>query len=38
LVATGRYALTELAALGADAALPDLSDTDAVLTLLTGDL
>jgi phosphoglycolate phosphatase-like HAD superfamily hydrolase len=38
LVATGRYEAAELATLAADAVLGDLSDTDAVLELLTGDL
>jgi phosphoglycolate phosphatase len=38
LVATGRYAFCELAALGADAAVADLADTDAVVKLLTADL
>lgn len=38
LVATGRYALPELAALGADAVLEDLSDAPGVVKLLTGDL
>jgi phosphoglycolate phosphatase-like HAD superfamily hydrolase len=38
LVATGRHGAAELATLGADAVLGDLSDTDAVLELLTGDL
>ena len=36
LVATGNYGLEELAALGPDAALPDLTDTAAVLGLLAG--
>lgn len=36
LVATGRNGLDELAGLGPEAALPDLSDTAAVATLLTG--
>jgi phosphoglycolate phosphatase len=34
LVATGRVALDELGEAGADAALPDLSDVDAVERLL----
>jgi phosphoglycolate phosphatase len=34
LVATGRYGSDELEGLGADAALPDLSNTPAVLSLL----
>jgi phosphoglycolate phosphatase-like HAD superfamily hydrolase len=38
LVATGRYDLTALRSLGADAVLPDLRDTDAVVSLLTGNL
>jgi phosphoglycolate phosphatase len=38
LVATGGYALAELCALGADAALEDLADTDAVIGLLTAGL
>jgi len=38
LVATGRYGISELAALGADAVLEDLSDAPAVVKLLTGDL
>lgn len=38
LVATGRTGLDELGTLGADAVLGDLSDTDAVVKLLTGDL
>jgi phosphoglycolate phosphatase-like HAD superfamily hydrolase len=38
LVGTGRYSTDELASLGADAVLPDLSDTGRVLDLLTGDL
>jgi phosphoglycolate phosphatase-like HAD superfamily hydrolase len=38
LVATGRYAVGELAELGADALLGDLSDPPAVVKLLTGDL
>lgn len=37
LVATGREPLERLAPLGADAALADLSDTDAVVRLLLGD-
>jgi phosphoglycolate phosphatase len=37
LVATGRYDLAALHPLGADALLPDLSDTEAVVSLLTGD-
>lgn len=36
LVATGRFGHDELAVLGADAVLADLSDTDAVEALLTG--
>lgn len=36
LVATGGYGIDELTALGPDAALPDLSDTPAVLELLGG--
>jgi phosphoglycolate phosphatase-like HAD superfamily hydrolase len=35
LVGTGRYGLAELSDLGADAVLPDLADTDAVVGLLT---
>jgi phosphoglycolate phosphatase len=35
LVATGAYSLEDLVPLGADAALPDLSDTPAVVSLLT---
>jgi phosphoglycolate phosphatase len=35
LVATGAYGLEELAPLGADAALPDFSDTEAVVSLFT---
>lgn len=35
LVATGRLGYDELSTLGADAVLPDLSDTDAVVSLLT---
>ena len=38
LVATGRYTLAELGPLGADATLEDLTDTDAVVKLLTADL
>lgn len=38
LVATGRYRLGELAVLGADAVLKDLSDATAVVKLLAGDL
>jgi phosphoglycolate phosphatase len=38
LVGTGRYGAAELAALGPDAVLDDLVDTDAVVKLLTGDL
>jgi phosphoglycolate phosphatase len=38
LVATGRYRLAELAALGPDAVLEDLADTEAVVELLTDDL
>jgi len=38
LVATGRYSSAELALLGADAVLDDLSDVDTVVSLLTGDL
>jgi phosphoglycolate phosphatase len=38
LVATGGYPFGELAALGADAALPDLTNTNAVVGLLTGGL
>lgn len=38
LVGTGRYPAIELAALGADAVLEDLSDTAGVVELLTGDL
>ena len=38
LVGTGRYSTTELAALGADVVLEDLSDTAAVVAILTGDL
>jgi phosphoglycolate phosphatase-like HAD superfamily hydrolase len=38
LVATGRYRFQELAALQPDAALEDLSDTEGVTKLLTGDL
>lgn len=37
LVATGRVALAELAAMEPDAVLPDLSDTDAVVRILVGD-
>lgn len=36
LVATGRFALDELSGLGADAVLPDLTDTAHVEALLTG--
>lgn len=36
LVATGGYGIDELAALGPDAALPDLTDTPSVLELLAG--
>lgn len=35
LVATGRHTLPELTAMGPDAAVADLSDTDAVLSVLT---
>lgn len=38
LVGTGRYTVTDLAALGPDAVLEDLSDTAGVLEILTGDL
>jgi phosphoglycolate phosphatase len=38
LVGTGRYTAAELAPLGADAVLGDLSDTTGVVKLLTGDL
>lgn len=38
LVGTGRYTALELASLGADAVLEDLSDTAAVVRLLTEDL
>lgn len=38
LVATGRYGTEELGKLGADAVLPDLTDTDAVVELFTRDL
>ena len=38
LVGTGRYTTVELAGLGADAVLEDLSDTAAVVSLLVGDL
>jgi phosphoglycolate phosphatase-like HAD superfamily hydrolase len=38
LVATGRYQFAELAALGADAVLEDLTDAGGVVKLLTGDL
>jgi phosphoglycolate phosphatase len=38
LVATGRYDFAELDSLGADVVLQNLSDTDAVVKLLTGDL
>jgi phosphoglycolate phosphatase len=37
LVGTGRYRFEELEGLGADAVMRDLSDVDAVYTLLTGD-
>ncbi|HUP84727.1 MAG TPA: HAD hydrolase-like protein [Acidimicrobiales bacterium] len=36
LVATGRFSVDDLRALGADAVLSDLSDTDGVVALLTG--
>ena len=36
LVATGRVPLEELGGLGADEVLPDLSDTEAVIRVLTG--
>jgi len=36
LVATGRYPIDELAPLGADAVLPDLTDTALVVALVTG--
>ena len=36
LVATGGYPLAEVQAAGADAVAPDLSDTEAVVALLTG--
>lgn len=36
LVATGGYGIEELRALGADATIADLSDTDGVVKLLTG--
>ena len=38
LVATGRYDLTDLGQLGADAVLPNLSDTNEVVEILTVDL
>jgi hypothetical protein len=38
LVGTGRYTAVELASLGADAVLEDLSDTAAVIKLLTDGL
>ncbi|MGH9105264.1 MAG: HAD family hydrolase [Acidimicrobiales bacterium] len=38
LVATGRYSLGELQVVGADAVMEDLSDTDAVVALLTSGL
>ena len=38
LVATGGYTFGELESLGADATMADLSDTDTVVKLLTGDL
>jgi phosphoglycolate phosphatase len=38
LVGTGRFSLSELAALGPDAVLDDLADTEAVVQLLVGDL
>jgi phosphoglycolate phosphatase-like HAD superfamily hydrolase len=38
LVATGRFGVAELQALEPDAVLEDLSETDAVIKLLTGDL
>ena len=38
LVATGGYTFGELESLGADATMADLSDTDTVSKLLTGDL
>lgn len=38
LVGTGRYTAADLAALGADAVLEDLSDTAAVVEILAGDL
>jgi phosphoglycolate phosphatase len=38
LVATGRYSLDELRHLGADAAVPDLSDTEAIRALVTAGL
>lgn len=37
LVATGRFTFEELAGLGADAVVPDLVDTEAVLALLVGE-
>jgi phosphoglycolate phosphatase-like HAD superfamily hydrolase len=36
LVATGQFSEAELSTLGADAVLPDLTDTDGVVRLLTG--
>ena len=36
LVATGRVAYEELASLGADAVLPDLSDVETVMGILEG--
>jgi phosphoglycolate phosphatase len=38
LVGTGRYTATDLAALGADAVLEDLTDTAGVVEILAGDL
>jgi phosphoglycolate phosphatase-like HAD superfamily hydrolase len=38
LVGTGRYSSEELAPLGADAVFDDLSNVDAVVNLLAGDL
>lgn len=38
LVATGRFGLDDLRGLGADAVLPDLSDTEEVVTMLTAGL
>ncbi len=38
LVATGGYTFGELESLGADATMADLSDTDTVVKVLTGDL